>query len=142
MSGPCPITPLRATAATRTTLLPPGVMTSASYGDGRLDARVRVVALHVDVLELEGVDLTDRRVEPQLGLRPRVAGQLEPRLVEVVEVEVGVAQGVHEVADVEVGDLGDHVREQGVRRDVERHTEEHVGGALVELAAQPAAAAL
>src|SRR6478735_7016089 len=104
MSSPLPITPLRATAATRTTCLPPGVMRPAScwasYGDGRLDARVRVVALHVDVLELEGVDLTDRRVEPQLGQRPRVAGQLEPRLVEVVEVEVGVTQGVHEVADV------------------------------------------
>ena len=52
---------------------------------------------------------------------------------------MGVAEGVHEVADLEAGHLGDHVRQQGVRRDVERHAEEHVGRALVELAAQPAA---
>ena len=65
-----------------------------------------------------------------------VAGQLEPGLVEVVEVEVRVAQRVHEVADLEAGHLGDHVGEQGVGRDVERHAEEDVGGALVELAAR------
>ena len=38
--------------------------------------------------------------------------ELRARLVEVVEVEVRVAEGVHEVADLEAGDLRDHVREQ------------------------------
>jgi hypothetical protein len=55
----------------------------------------------------------------------------------VVAVEVGVAERVHEVADLQPGHLRDHVREQRVGRDVERHAEEHVGGALVELAAEP-----
>lgn len=40
------------------------------------------------------------------------------------------------VADCEVADLGDEVGEQRVRRDVERDAEEHITGALVELAGQ------
>ena len=47
------------TAATRTTFM------WASYGDGRLDPRVRVVAVERDVLEVEAVDVGDRRVQPQ-----------------------------------------------------------------------------
>jgi hypothetical protein len=50
---------------------------------------------------------------------------------------MGVAQGVDEVAGLKTRDLRDHRRQQGVARDVERHAEEHVGGALVELARQP-----
>src|SRR5215218_5685287 len=143
-----PITPLSATAATRVTR---GLVTSVvelvetsstngtSDGNGGLDAGVRVVALDGDVLEVERVELADGRVQHQRRQRPRVAGQLEPRLVEVVEVQVRVTQRVHEVAHLEVAHLGDHVGEQGVRRDVERHAEEDVGGALVELAGEPAA---
>ena len=90
------------------------------------------------MLEVEGVELGHRRVEPQRRQRPRVAGQLQPGLVEVVGVEVRVAERVHEVADLEPGHLGDHVGQQRVGRDVERHAEEHVGGALVELAGEAA----
>ena len=66
-----------------------------------------------------------------------LAGELLARLIEVVEVEVGVAERVHEVADLEARHLGHHVGEQRVGRDVERHAEEDVGRALVQLAGQP-----
>jgi hypothetical protein len=49
---------------------------------------------------------------------------------------VGIAQGVDEVADLEARHLGHHVGEQRIGRDVERHAEEHIGRALVELAGQ------
>jgi hypothetical protein len=54
----------------------------------------------------------------------------------MVAVDMAVAAGPDEVADVEVALLREHVREQGVARDVERHAEEDVGAALVELAAE------
>jgi hypothetical protein len=60
----------------------------------------------------------------------------------VVEVEVRVAEGVHEVAHPQAGDLRHHVRQQRVGGDVERHAEEDVGGALVQLARQPAGSAV
>ena len=56
----------------------------------------------------------------------------------MVVVDVRVAEDVHEVAHFEVADLRDHVRQCCVRRDVEGHTDEQVGGTLVQLAAEPA----
>ena len=49
-----------------------------------------------------------------------------------------VAERMHEVARLQAADLGNHHRKQGVRRDVERHTQEDVGTALVKLAAETA----
>jgi len=63
--------------------------------------------------------------------------ELLPHLLLVVRVDVRVAEGVHEVADLEARDLGHHVGEQRVAGDVEGHAQEEVGAALVELAAQP-----
>ena len=58
----------------------------------------------------------------------------------MVAVDVAVAAGPDEIADVEVALLGQHVRQQRIARDVERDAEEDVGAALVELAAEPGAA--
>ncbi len=72
--------------------------------------------------------------------RARFAGQLQPRLLEVVQIEVGVTEGVYEVPDLQIADLGHQMGQQGVGGDVERHAEEDVGRALVELAGEPAPA--
>src|SRR5215203_3402690 len=119
-----PITRLSAYAATSVTRgLDELDRRSTSDGNGCPDTRVRVIALDGDVLQVEGVDLLHRGVEPQGRQRPWLPGELEPGLVEVVRVEVRVAEGVHEVSDPEPGHLGHHVGEQGVRRDVERDAE-------------------
>src|ERR1700734_1186589 len=56
----------------------------------------------------------------------------------MIEVEVAVTAGPDELAGLEVALLGKHMGEQGVTRDVERHTEKDVGAALIELTGQPA----
>ena len=58
------------------------------------------------------------------------------RLLEVVRVEMQVAEGVDELAGLQAADLRDHQREQRVARDVERHAEKNIRAALVKLAAQ------
>ena len=64
------------------------------------------------------------------------ASELESGLVEVIAVEVGVAERVDEVPGRQAGLLGHDHREQGVGRDVEGDAEEDVGAALVELAVE------
>src|SRR5690554_7876793 len=76
--------------------------------------------------------------QPELRERVRLAGQLLADLVEVVVIDVAVASGPDELARPVAGLGGDHVREQGIARDVERYTEEQVGAALVQLAAEGA----
>ena len=56
----------------------------------------------------------------------------------MIEIEVAVAAGPDELARLEVALLREHVGEQRVARDVERHAEEHIRAALVELAGQAA----
>ena len=75
-----------------------------------------------------------RRVGRARGL----AAQLQARLVEVIAVQVGIAQGMHEIAGTVTAHLGHHQGQQRIGGDVEGHAQEDVGAALVELAGQPA----
>ena len=65
--------------------------------------------------------------------------ELLARLLEVVEIEVGVAERVDEVARPEPRHLGNHVRQQRIGGDVERQAEEEVGRPLVQLTREPVA---
>ena len=68
----------------------------------------------------------------------RRARQLFTRLIEMVQIQVAVAAGPDEIAHIQIALLRDHVREQRIRSDVERHAQEDVGAALIHLARQPA----
>ena len=47
-----------------------------------------------------------------------------------------VAEGMHECTRLQIGDLRDHQRQQGIRGDVERHAEKQIRAALIKLATQ------
>src|SRR6267142_2642416 len=64
------------------------------------------------------------------------AAELLARLLEMVQVQVGIAEGEDELAGLEAGDLRHHQRQQRVGGDVEGHAEEYVGAALVHLAGE------
>ncbi len=100
--------------------------------------RVRVVVLQLEVLKAEVEQVSHFGVEPHLRQGSRLAGELEAGLLEVVAVEVGVAEGVDELAGLQAAYLRHHHGEQGIAGDVEGHAEEDVGAALVELAGEEA----
>ena len=66
--------------------------------------------------------------------RPAFAGELFSRLLVVVQIKMEIAEGVNEIARREIDDLRHHHREERVRRNVERHTQEKIAAALVQLA--------
>ena len=74
--------------------------------------------------------------DAQSGVTHRCAAQLQFHLLGVVAVDVAVATGPNKVAHIQVALLRHHVGEQGIAGDVEGHTQEDVGTALVQLAAQ------
>ena len=84
------------------------------------------VADDLEVLEVVVEDDAGSRRMTSRGSGQRGARELQVDLLEVVEVEVAVAAGPDELAEAEVALLRHHVREQRVRRDVERHAEEDV----------------
>ncbi len=98
--------------------------------------RVRVVAFQAEVFEFKGKDVFYLRVYAHNGKRPGLPAQLQPGLVEVVQVKVGVAKGVHKIAGLQITHLGNHKGEQGIGGNIERHAQENVGAALIKLAGE------
>ncbi len=100
--------------------------------------RVRVVVGEGEIGVVEPEDVLHVRVDVHLGQRSRLARELQLHLLEMVTVDMCVAEGVDEIAVFEAAHLCYHHRQQCVRRYVERHAEEDVGGTLVELTRESA----
>src|SRR5206468_2394837 len=103
------------------------------------DRRMRIVSFQREVFVPEGKQIAHIRVEPHQWQPPRFAFELLARLLEMVEIQMRVSEGVHELTWLQSAHLRDHQRKQCVRGDVERDAEEQIGAALVELAGEPAA---
>src|SRR6478735_978587 len=109
---------------------------SYSYSHLGLDVRVRVVAFERKILVAERENILHIRIDLHHRQRPCRPRQLQPRLFEMVGVEMRVAERVHEIAGLEARHLRHHHRQQRVGSDVEGHAEKHVGRTLIELARQ------
>jgi hypothetical protein len=96
--------------------------------------RVRLIILEVKILESKIEDIAHLRIEVHPRQRIWRSRELLARLVEMIEIEVRVAKGVHEFARRSARHLCNHHGEQCIGGDVERHAEKDVGRALVELA--------
>src|ERR1700730_12576350 len=72
-------------------------------------------------------------VNHQPGQWQRRTRELQIRLLQVIQVQVGIPTGPDELTGLEVALLGKHMGEQRIAGDVERYAEKHVGTALVEL---------
>lgn len=71
--------------------------------------------------------------------RTRLTAELCSHLVEVIEVDVCIAESVDEIAGTEIRDLCHHHGEESVGGDVEGDSEEGIGATLVELAREASA---
>jgi len=99
---------------------------------------MRIVVFDGNIFVAERENIAHVRIELQGRERARLAGKLAGDLLEVVVVNMCVAESVDEIADAEPADLRDHVRKKRIARDIERHAEEQIRAALVELTAQVA----
>ena len=80
----------------------------ASDGNRRLDGRVRLVILQFEILILEVENIADSGIEDHAGQRKRRARKLFLRLLQMIQVKMGVAQRVDEFAGLQAGDLRQH----------------------------------
>lgn len=112
---------------------------SLSYTHLHGNGLVRAVVLDDKVLGLPPVDAAARLLlDLEAGEVPRLARELLPQRVHVVDVDVRVAHDVRQAARHQVRGVCNHVRQQRVAGNVEGHAQAHVAGPLVELAVQVA----
>ena len=83
-------------------------------GDRSFDARMGIVVFKGNVLEAEAIDGFYVRIDVEGWEGARLAGELEFCLLEVVLVKVKIAEGVDELADFIIANLGDEMGEQSV----------------------------
>src|SRR6266702_2177417 len=95
-----------------------------------------IVVLEREVAEAKIKDRLHCRIQSHRGQRTRLARQLEAGLLEVIRIQMSVAECVNELAGPKIAGLRHHHRQKCVRRDVEWEAEENVGAALVHLAGQ------
>ena len=89
-----------------------------------------------EVLEGEIEDVFDIRVDLHGWQCERFPCQLCCYLLHMVGVEMSIAKGMDEIAQLKIADLCNHHGEQGIRGDIKRNTEEDISTALVELAGE------
>ena len=92
-----------------------------------------VIALQLKVLELEIKNILDIRIDLHRRQWARLTGELQLRLLDMVQVEMRVTSGMDEVTCLQSCHLCHHLQQQGIRCDVEGNTQEGVCRPLVEL---------
>ena len=97
---------------------------------------MRVVAFEREVLVAEILERFHRWVQDHARERAAVAGQLLARLLQMVGVEMKIAERMDKLPGLQSGHLGNHHGEQGIRCDVEGDTEKKIRAPLVKLTAQ------
>ena len=91
-------------------------------GHGGGNVRIRVIIFKSKILETNSEQRSDIGIDPHPRQRPRLTRQLQPCLVQVVLIQMRIAERVHEIAGLELRHVCDHHRQQGVGSDVKRHT--------------------
>src|SRR5688572_5050099 len=97
---------------------------------------MRVVLGQHEIFETEIVNAFHPGIQLHPRERSEVAGELLARLVEMVLIQVQVAESVNEFAGAKVAHLRHHHGKERVGGDVEGNAEKQVGTALIKLAAQ------
>jgi len=95
-----------------------------------------VVVENFEITKPEIEDGLHGWIDLELGQCLWLACKLELRLLDVVLVEMHIAEGMDEIPNTKAAHLRDHVREEGIRRDIEGNAEEDIRRTLVELTAQ------
>src|SRR5260221_4209075 len=103
----------------------------ASNGNWCSDRSVALIILNLEIVKhvVEQAGRLAPDIQGRQGIRS--ARELQLRLLEVVKVQMTVTPRPDEFAQLQVALVGDHVGEQCVGGDVERHAEQCVGAALV-----------
>lgn len=96
-----------------------------------------VVSLQLEILILEIKEILNIRIQLHHGQRSGLTGELQAGLIQMVQIEMGVAGGMDECAGAQSAHLCHHHAEQGIGGNVERNAEESVGRTLVELERKP-----
>ena len=87
------------------------IVIASSNRNRRFDGGMGVVIFEGEVFKLECEQVRDGRVQMHCGHCARLARQLLFGLIQMVQIQVGVAERMDEITWLEAADLRDHQRQ-------------------------------
>ena len=103
------------------------------HGDGAFDGGVGVVSLESEIFVAEIEYGLYVGIDHHSGEGAGCACQLEVDLIKMVGVNMRVAECMDEISGTQSAYLSHHHGQQRITGDIERHSEETVGTALIKL---------
>ena len=108
-----------------------GAAVSFSYGDRRFDRGMMTIVDYFKVF----VRIVEqgRRFAQYFKLRQwkRRAGELQIGLLQMIQIQMAISPGPYEVPGLKIALLRNHVGEQRIGGDIERHAQQGIGTALL-----------
>ena len=101
------------------------------------DVGMGLIANHFEILKAVLVNRGGLAVDPQRGQGVRLPGKLQEHLVEVIFIDMHISSGPDKFARFQPALLGQHGQQQCIAGQVERQSDKHIAGPLIELQMQP-----
>lgn len=98
--------------------------------------RIGIIAIKLEIIDDEGIYILRPILNRQYGEGTGRAGQLLLEGFDMVQVDMGISKHMNKFTGLEMTNVGDHTREQGVRRNVEWNSQSQITGALIHDATQ------
>ena len=95
-----------------------------------------IVADKLKIFEAKVAEVANLRVQLHSRKWAGRAPQLFPRLLEMILVQVEIAESMDEFSGGQPANLRDHHRQERIAGDIEGHSEKEVGASLIELTTQ------
>lgn len=98
------------------------------------DSGIWIIVHEFEILIFKVKYTLDFRIYLHFRQGTRLAAELGRNLLEMILIDMRVSSRMHEFSRLKAAYLSYHHGQEGIRGDVERHTEEDIGAALIKLA--------
>ena len=88
--------------------------------------RLRDIVNQLEIIEYETENIFLLGIDFNAGQIARAALKLRARLVNMIEIEMRVAQRMHEITGFQIAHLRQHLRQQRIGSNIERHAKENI----------------
>jgi hypothetical protein len=99
---------------------------------------IGIIANELEILVSKIKDIPYLGIDPHDWQLTWLPGELSFNLLQVIGVEMSIAESMHKLPRLQTCDLSQHHRQKGIGGNIEWHTQEDISTTLIELTRKPA----
>jgi len=96
-----------------------------------------LVSYNLQLLSLPSIDLaTLFPLYPELRELSWLPCKLDLQCIHMIQIDMAITHNMHKISRIEITYVRQHMRQQRIARNIERHPEPHIAATLIQLTAQ------